>query len=92
MNSTNLQADPNPDWEQLRHPKVGDIVHLRDSRGLGRLYKGIVTSVSRGAMTARIDGVFGANGEGEILSGEGTEFRGKELSVDLSLIWKVIES
>ena len=87
-----MQLDQNPDWREIQKPNIGNIIHLKDSRNLGRLYKCIVTDASDAILKAEVDCVFALDGSGEIVHGEGTEFKGKAVVVERSLVWKVIES
>ena len=92
MNKPELHLDKNPDWKKLPSPKTGDIVHFKDTRDLGHLFKGIVSFASPTTVSARIDAVFTLDGSAEIELGEATRFVEKDFAAHPSYIWQVIES
>ena len=50
--------EPNPNWERLPKPEVGDIVQLKLSDAFEYLVKAIVTLVGENKITATIEAIF----------------------------------
>ena len=50
--------ETNPEWAQLRHPIVGDTIHLKLTDGFQYLVKIIVTSIGNDEITGNIETIF----------------------------------
>ena len=83
--------EPNPEWEPLPKPDVGDIVQLKLSDAFEYLVKAIVTSVAENSITATIDSLFDQQNKGWLTGGDKTNLVGKEISFSPRFMQNVIK-
>jgi hypothetical protein len=81
----------NRDSASLPAISVGDIVHLRQSSGLGSLVQAIVSGVNQDKIHALVNAAFDSSGQRQITNGEPSNLVGSTLSFNRQVIHKVIK-
>jgi len=81
----------NQDSASLPLISVGDIVHLRQSSGLGSLVQAIVSGVNQDEIHASVKAAFDSSGQRQITDGEPSNLVGCTLSFDRRVVHKVIK-
>lgn len=83
--------ETNPNFAQLPAMSVGDIVHLRQSKGFDYLIKAIVSYAGSNKIEATVEAVFDGHGQGMVTAGASTELIGKTMSFGPQVVHKVIK-
>ena len=81
----------NQDSTNLPSISVGDIVHLRQSSGLGSLVKAVVSGINQDEIHAVVKAAFESSGQHQITDGEPSNLEGCSLSFDRRVVHKVIK-
>ena len=84
--------EPNPNWKQLPHPEVGDIVQLKLTDAFKYLVKAIVIAVGDDEITANVEAVFDWQSKGQITGGNKIGVVGKQVTFRPSFVQNVVKN
>ena len=89
--STMERWEPNPNWQDLPNPVLGDIVHLKLIDAIQHTVKVIVTSVGDEKIAGDIEAIFDADTGGWLQGGDKIRLVGKQASFRPCFMQKVIK-